>query len=239
MFNKVKHRVESIYESFKLRNKFNKDFKLYNKLAENSKAQKKDLYPCLYDASSYTVIESTYFYQDAWAFERIYKNKPVNHIDVGSHHKFVSLLSKITTLTMIDIRPLSLGLNSINFLKGDILNLPFKNNSIDSLSSLCVIEHIGLGRYGDKIDPEGSEKAFLEINRVLKRGANFYFSVPIENENKVYFNAHRAFKEDYILNQLLQNFEILDKKYIYGNDFQNNLDNSMFGIGCYHLIKTK
>lgn len=223
--------------TFVLERKFKNDFVLYNKLAGEKKALKENLFPCLNEATHYTEIEPIYFYQDAWAFERIYKDKPVNHIDIGSHHKFVSFLSKVTNLIVVDIRPFSLVLESIIFIKGDILKLPFDDFSISSLSSLCVIEHIGLGRYGDKIDPFGSEKAFKEINRVLKIGGNFYFSVPVETENKTYFNAHRSFKEDYILNKMLPNYIIVDKKYIYGTSFQNDLDPSRFGIGCFQVKK--
>jgi hypothetical protein len=46
--------------------------------------------------------------------------------------------------------------------------LPFKNNSIECISSLCVLEHIGLGRYGDKLDPFGTEKAIEEIKTIFK-----------------------------------------------------------------------
>lgn len=217
--------------------KFQQEFSVYNTLADNDhKADEHFLYPCLYDKSETTAIEPIYFYQDAWAFERILLQKPVKHIDIGSHHKFISLLSKVTDLTMVDIRPLSLNMKSINFQKGDILNLPYENESIDSLSSLCVIEHIGLGRYGDKIDPLGSEKAFKEISRVLKKGSNFYMSVPVEENDKVYFNAHRAFDEKRLFENLLLNFEILDKKYICGTAFLSE-KKAGFCIGCYHLTK--
>jgi hypothetical protein len=34
-----------------------------------------------------------------------------------------------------------------------------------------VVEHIGLGRYGDPIDPDGDLKAISELKRVVqKRG---------------------------------------------------------------------
>lgn len=218
---------------------FSVEFEKYNSLAnEAQKAKKEFLYPCLYDKTEQTKIEPIYFYQDAWAFERIFLSKPTNHVDIGSHHKFVALLSKIVKLTMVDIRPLSLQLDTINFLEGSILNLPFSDNSINSLSSLCVIEHIGLGRYGDPLDPSGSEKAFKEVTRVLNIGGDFYISVPIEEVNKVYFNAHRAFNEEYLLKQLLGNYEVVDKKYIYGNEFLSK-KNKSWGIGCYHLKKIK
>jgi hypothetical protein len=111
------------------------------------------LYPCIWDATSVTPIEPTYFYQDSWAFDLVVKAKPRSHIDIGSHHKYVALLSKVVPLTMVDLRPLSLEMDSIKFVQGTILDLPFPDSSIESLSSLCVIEHIGLGRYGDPLDP--------------------------------------------------------------------------------------
>jgi len=216
---------------------FYQDFDSFNqKATDDEKAFQKYLYPCLYDKTQNTELEPTYFYQDAWAFERIIKEKPAKHIDIGSHHKFVAHLSKVLDLTMVDIRPLSLPMKSIKFIKGSILKLPFKDNSIESLSSLCVIEHIGLGRYGDPINPKGSQMAFREIERVIKKGGHFYMSVPIEKENKVYFNAHRAFSQKYLLENILNNFEVLDCKYIYNTNFTPNLQEN-FGTGCYHLRK--
>jgi hypothetical protein len=53
-------------------------------------------------------------------------------------------------------------LENLFFKEGSILALPFESGSIKSLSSLCVVEHIGLGRYGDEIDPFGSESAIKE-----------------------------------------------------------------------------
>jgi SAM-dependent methyltransferase len=216
---------------------FYKDLEKFNSMArEEQQAKNEYLYPCLYDKTNSTEIEPIYFFQDAWAFEKIYQNNPSRHIDIGSHHKFVAFLSKIIDTTMVDIRPLSVDMPSIKFLKGSILKLPFEDNQIDSLSSMCVIEHIGLGRYGDDIDPFGSEKAIKEISRVLKPKGDFYFSVPIEETNKIYFNAHRAFNEAYLLNELLTNYELVCKRYIYGAEFLD-YKKSGFGIGCYHLKK--
>lgn len=237
-FRKVTKYLIDYYSYVKRKKNFYHDLNNYNQIADsNHKADTKNLFPCLYDATNTTEIEPVYFYQDAWAFERILQNKPENHVDVGSGHKYVSFLSKITNLTMVDIRPLAVSMDSIYFKEGDILDLPFENRSIESLSSLCVIEHIGLGRYGDKIDPYGSEKAFKEIDRVLKNGANLYFSVPVEYTNKTYFNAHRAFSEEYLFKELLLNYTIVDRKYIYGNKYCNDVNPSLFGIGCYHLKK--
>lgn len=191
------------------------------------------LYPCINDNIAETPIEPIYFYQDTWAFERIVQNNPQVHVDVGSQHIFVALLSKILPVTMVDIRPIPLPLNSLNFQKGSILDLPFEDDSILSLSSLCVIEHIGLGRYGDPLDPLGTEKAIAELKRVLAPGGDLYVSVPLDDDNRVYFNAHRAFKEEYLL-ELFTPFKVIQKRYICGNRFLEH-PASGFTTGCYHL----
>ncbi|MBR8827040.1 MAG: DUF268 domain-containing protein [Gomphosphaeria aponina SAG 52.96 = DSM 107014] len=197
----------------------------------------KNLYPCLGDDTAETVIEPTYFYQDCWAFEKIVNNRPQNHVDIGSHHKFVALLSKVVPVTMVDIRPLSLPLETLNFKKGSILELPFEDNSVESISSLCVVEHIGLGRYGDPLDPYGSEKAINELKRVLKPGGHLYFSVPVlGNKNITFFNAHRSFSETYI-KTIFAECNILEKKYIYGRTYTNQEQNDKFGIGLYQIQK--
>lgn len=222
----------------KLLRKFSSDFDKYNELAlEKNKALEENLYPCLFDNTSNTEIEPTYFYQDSWAFEQIVNNLPKSHIDIGSHHTFVALLSKVVPLTMIDIRPLSLPLSTINFIKGDILHIPFEDNSVESLSSLCVVEHIGLGRYGDPIDPEGSVKAFKELSRVVKKDGNLYISVPVEKNNKIYFNAHRSFNIEYVLGFFID-FDLINSKYIYGKEFTDTRRDG-FGTGCFHLKKNK
>jgi len=199
----------------------------------NQKAQVDYLYPCLGDDTAETIIEPVYFYQNTWAFEKIVKNLPSSHIDVGSHHFYVALLSKILPVTMVDIRPLSLPLDTLQFKQGSILEMPYEDKTIESLSSLCVIEHIGLGRYGDPLDPFGTEKSVEELKRVIKPGGNLYISVPLDDENRTYFNAHRAFSEVYIL-KMFHPFKLVDKKYIYGNDFMDSIQTG-FGTGCYHF----
>jgi len=191
------------------------------------------LYPCLGDDTAETAIEPIYYYQDAWAFEKIVARRPARHVDVGSHHKFVALLSKVVPVTMVDIRPPALPLESLHFEPGSITALPFADRSLPSVSSLCVIEHIGLGRYGDELDPAGTEKAMGELQRVVAPGGDVYLSVPLHNENRTYFNAHRAFTEEYLLT-LFAPFEVGERRYIFGNEFTAELRRG-FGTGCYHL----
>ncbi|MBK2340596.1 DUF268 domain-containing protein [Francisella philomiragia] len=218
---------------------FFKSFLHLKKMDENKNFLKVEYYPCLFDNTSYTPIEPTYFFQDSWAARHIFKLQPTHHYDVGSSAKTIGILSQYVPITMIDIRPIELELPNLYFKKGSILDLPFGDNSIDSLSSLCVVEHIGLGRYGDLIDSFGSEKAINELKRVLKVGGILLFSVPVDNENKIYFNAHRAFTRSYILS-LFEGFEIVDEKYHYGTKMYDSYDPEKgFGTGLYMLKKGK
>jgi len=192
-----------------------------------------NLYPCLGDDTAATNIEPIYFYQDTWAFEHIVRQRPEFHVDVGSHHKFVALLSKVLPVTMVDIRPLSLPLDTLTFREGSILDLPYDDGSVPSVSSLCVVEHIGLGRYGDPLDPLGTEKSIEELKRIVQPGGYLYLSVPLDDVNQIYFNAHRAFTESYMLD-MIHPFSVLQRRYIYGNRFSET-QSAGFGTGCYQL----
>jgi SAM-dependent methyltransferase len=218
---------------------FIRDYFIYKQETDNAhfKFSIDYIYPCLTDKTQITPIEPIYFYQDTWAARKIFLYNPKRHYDIGSSVKTVGIISQFVPTTMVDIRPLELKLENLSFQKGSILDLPFKDCSIESLSSLCVVEHIGLGRYGDPLDPWGSEKAIKELKRVLKTGGNLLFSVPVDKENRVYFNAHRAFTQEYILD-LFQDMKLVEEKYIYGNELRNDYDRSKgFGTGLFHFKK--
>lgn len=218
---------------------FYKEFKKYQSLERNDVFQNLDWHPCLNDNLSYTPLDPTYFFQDSWAAKHIFESKPVHHYDIGSSAKTMGILSQFVPVTMVDIRPIELELDNFFFKKGSILCLPFDNQSILSLSSMCVVEHIGLGRYGDSLNQFGSEDAIAELKRVLKVGGVLLFSVPIDKVCKVYFNAHRAFTRDYIL-ELFEGFEVLDEKYHYGYELFNEYDPKKgFGTGLYKMKKVK
>jgi SAM-dependent methyltransferase len=191
------------------------------------------IYPCLDDWTSETPIEPIYYYQDWWAFKKICEVNPELHVDVGSHHKFVALLSCVVRVTFVDIRPPSLPLEGLNFVEGSLLKLPFEDHSLQSVSSLCVVEHIGLGRYGDSLDARGSEKSLTELKRVLRPGGMLYLSVPIEKNNHTYFNAHRSFEEQYLL-ELCSPLLLKEKTYIHGSKLVKE-NPGEWCVGCYAL----
>lgn len=235
---KRKHGVARTVEYFVL---FLRDWRTYRKLPRNPSftLATGDIYPRLFDKTATTDIDPVYFYQDTWCARKIFEQKPARHYDVGSKADLIGTISQFTPTTMVDIRPLKVSLPELSFIEGSILKLPFKDGEVASLSSICVIEHIGLGRYGDPLDPFGSEKAMAELMRVLAIDGSLYISVPIDNENKVYFNAHRAFTREYIL-KLFGSLKKMEEKYIYGNEMCDTYDASRgFGTGLFWFKKTQ
>jgi len=135
-----------------------------------------------------------YFHQDLWAARRIHSRGPRIHVDIGSRiDGFVAHLLVFMPVTVIDVRPLASVVAGLAFVQEDATALSsFQDDSIDSLSSLHAVEHFGLGRYGDPVDPGASLKIVSALARVLKPGGRLYFSVPVGRE-RLEFNAHRVF----------------------------------------------
>ena len=142
-----------------------------------------------------------YFYQDLLVASYIFKQNPKKHVDIGSRiDGFVAQVASYRKIEVFDIRKNKINFKNILFKKKDINKLD-KNliNYCDSLSCLHTIEHFGLGRYGDKIDPEGHIKGFLNILKLLKTNGIFYVSLPISNHNRVCFDSERLFHPKEIL----------------------------------------
>ncbi|MBM3344901.1 MAG: DUF268 domain-containing protein [Betaproteobacteria bacterium] len=157
-----------------------------------------DFYPCLFDNTASTRIDSQYFHQAVWAFGLIRQSGAAQHVDIASEASFVGVLTTITRVVFVDIRPLFLRIPNYLGVGASATSLPFAAASVPSLSCLHVIEHIGLDRYGDPIDPAGPEKACAEIVRVLAEGGNAFVSLPI-GRPRVSFNAHRVFSATEVL----------------------------------------
>ena len=216
---------------------FAREYREYKTLNADSPFQLRgrNILPCLTDRTEATPIEPTYFLQDAWCARKIAERLPARHYDVASSARSMSVIAQFVPVTFVDIRPVEIALPRFDFVAGSVLDLPFKDRSVPSLSSLCVIEHIGLSRYGDPMDAAGSEKAAAELCRVLAPGGDLYVSVPVDSECRIYFNAHRAFTREYLLS-LFSPLTLDDERYIYGRAFaQSYAPDRGFGTGLYHF----
>lgn len=107
-----------------------------------------------------------------------------------------------------------------------------------------VVEHIGLGRYGDAIDYDGGLKAINELKRVVKPGGQFLFVVPIRKP-VIQFNAHRIYDYSSAL-QLFDDFSLKEFSLILDRPLEAGLianatkqisDQQNYGCGCFWFVK--
>ena len=212
-------------------------------IAMNGQAPFEEISPNLFDKTPATQTgRGHYFYQDIWALTRLAELKPDVHHDVGSRYDgFVGQATSICRVVSYDIRPPNINLPRFEFQRGSILDLPLEDESVRSLSCLHVAEHVGLGRFGDELDPEGTAKALRELSRVLAKGGQLLFSMPVGRE-RVCFNAHRVWhpeKPVKMFSELrLVEFKAVDdagefRQEVVPSDFER----ADFSCGLYRFIK--
>lgn len=196
--------------------------------------------PELWDMNNSSGDFGMYCYQDSWAFEHLVNEQPDSLVDIASSTYFLAFAAKITNVISIDIRELNASLPTIEYRKGDITNLPFSDNSIHAISTLSVIEHIGLGRYGDNLDINGMETGIKELIRVLKPGGMLLVAFPVGKTNMICFNAHRICTPEKVF-ALFSDLELVDEKYalpdnIVSRNEYESLDRP-YAYGCYRFTK--
>jgi SAM-dependent methyltransferase len=167
-------------------------------------------------------------------------------VDISSSLYFCSIISAFIPVRFYDYRPANLNLNNLSAESADLSALPFADNSIQSLSCMHVIEHVGLGRYGDHLDPYGDLQAIAELKRVLDIGGSLLFVVPI-GKPKIAFNAHRIYSFDQIVSYFID-LDLLEFALIPDNHDEGGLinhatkemaDAQSYGCGCFWFKKSK
>lgn len=154
-----------------------------------------ELMPCLHDRHSEGGdISDEYFWQDLYVARLIRAAAPRKHVDVGSRvDGFVAHVASFRDIEVFDIRPLSQDVPGVTFRQADLMVEQDRyGDYCDSVSCLHALEHFGLGRYGDPLDPDGFDRGLNALVRMLVPGGLLYLSVPVGRE-RVVFNAHRVF----------------------------------------------
>ena len=213
----------------------------YRRIVGGGDARFADLWPCLMDRVSHTPFDPHYFYQAAWLARNLAKANPPLHVDVGSDIGMLGVFSAYVPLLFVDYRPLRVHQEGLTPIAGDITRLPFADDSVSSLSCLHVIEHIGLGRYGDPIDPSGHRAGLRELERVLAPGGRLYLTTPVGRE-RVYFNAHRIFATrtivDALSNLKVVRFGLVDDQGHYADECEfSHADDLSYGCGLFVMTK--
>lgn len=203
------------------------------------------LYPCLNDRTTNTPIDRHYIYHPAWAAQVLAQIKPQKHVDISSTLHFSTMLAAFIPTEFYDYRPADIELDNYYSAKADLTNLFFEDNSVQSLSCMHTIEHIGLGRYGDPIDYDGDLKAMRELSRVLAPGGNLLFVTPVGAKDIIHFNAHRIYTATSISTYFKQ-FGLHLKEFTYiaqksgglrVEQVENVQTTDNYGCGCFWFTK--
>lgn len=211
-----------------------KEWRQYGKQNPEAPLRWSDSYPCLTDWTRTTPFDPHYFYQSAWLARKLGEALPEFHVDVGSSVGAIAVISGRMPTLFMDFRPLDVRLSNLTSVAANIEQLPLADHSVRSISALHVIEHIGLGRYGDQLDPEGSRKGAVELARVLAPGGTLYVSLPVGRQREC-FNAHRIHATetivDYFRDLTLISFCLVDDQ---GRYFENISLSAAAGLdyGC-------
>lgn len=154
-----------------------------------------ELLPCLHDwYAEAGTTKDEYFWQDLVVARMICAARPERHVDIGSRvDGFVAHVASFRDIEIFDIRPITTHIPGVIFKQADLMatDAPL-TEYCDSLSCLHALEHFGLGRYGDPVDPKGYESGLRNMARILRPHGCFYLSVPVGVE-RVEFNANRIF----------------------------------------------
>lgn len=202
------------------------------------------LFPIVFENVPYTRFDTHYVYHTAWAARKVKEINPKKHVDISSSLYFSSIVSAFVPVDFYDYRPAKLRLSQLNSHKGDLTALPFKGDALDSVSCMHTIEHIGLGRYGDLLDPDGDIKAVQELIRVTKKGGSILFVVPV-GKPKIQFNAHRIYSYEMIIKMFegcrLNEFSLipddaLEAGMIFHAD-KHLVAQQTYGCGCFWFVK--
>eukprot|EP00607_Mallomonas_marina_P008269 CAMPEP_0182417472 /NCGR_PEP_ID=MMETSP1167-20130531/1964_1 /TAXON_ID=2988 /ORGANISM="Mallomonas Sp, Strain CCMP3275" /LENGTH=230 /DNA_ID=CAMNT_0024591087 /DNA_START=492 /DNA_END=1184 /DNA_ORIENTATION=+ len=130
--------------------------------------------------------------QSPWA-EAALLGAGASHITTVEYNSIFTNHSKLSTLTPQNYSEL------------------YQNNQHTLLDFIWVyssIEHDGLGRYGDPLNPFGDMEAIAKIHCMLKRGGVLFIGFPV-GADYVTWNAHRIYGR-IRLNMLLHYWMVLD-----------------------------
>lgn len=201
----------------------------------------KNFYPILHEKASTQDFDRHYTYHPAWAARKLAEIKPESHIDISSTLHFSTIVSAFIPVKFYDYRPADITLNNFSSGSADLLKLPFADSSIKSLSCMHTLEHIGLGRYGDPIDPTSDLKSMKELQRVLAVGGSLLIVVPV-GKPTVQFNSQRIYSYEQVVNAFLglqiREFTLLtDEGKLISNADKNLVEKQVYGCGCFWFIK--
>ncbi|MCU0485278.1 MAG: DUF268 domain-containing protein [Anaerolineales bacterium] len=182
--------------------KFRRQFDAFSQLAASAAPRLplrwEDVEPILGEDTPGHSFDRHYVYHTAWAARKVREIAPTTHVDISSSLYFAGIVSAFVPVRFYDFRRAPLELDNLSCDQADLLSLPFPDGTVPSLSCMHVVEHIGLGRYGDPLNPQGDLLAMRELARVLASGGSLLLVVPV-GQPRVCFNSHRIYGYEHVL----------------------------------------
>lgn len=87
----------------------------------------------------------------------------------------------------------------------------FDPASFDVVIAVSVVEHIGVGRYGDVVDPDGDIKVMKYLKRWLKPDGVLYMDVPYRPEGPS--TDFRQYNEADLQARVIQDWKVIDRQF--------------------------
>lgn len=237
---KTKTFIAKVFSLFKEKQKYNSLLKTV--FVNNKRFPSVTKYPILNEQYMSPNIDH-YFYHPAWASRVLSEIRPKKHIDISSTINFISNISAFIPTEYYEYNIPEIKLDNLKVNRCDLLSLPFADNSVVSLSCMHVVEHIGLGRYGDPFDLDADLEAAKELARVLAQNGHLLFVVPISSDPRIEFNAHRIYSYDMVM-QMFQGLNLLEFCLIpdpcnemIRHASKDDCKNQVNACGCFHFTK--
>jgi hypothetical protein len=200
--------------------------------------------PFLKEKTAQSGFDRHYIYHTAWAARMVRQANPAFHVDISSSLYFCSIVSAFVPVRFYEFRPPDLVLSNLSTGPADLNALPFESGSVASLSCMHVVEHAGLGRYGDQLDPSGDLSAIAELTRVLAPAGSLLFVVPL-GRPLLRFNSDRTYSYgqivEYFKGLTLVHYAFIPQSFANGpmveDPPQETRDCGREGCGCFMFTK--
>lgn len=156
---------------------------------------------------------------DRWFYDALDKHniEQKQYLIIGSEEPYYEgiAISNHATVTMVEYQRVT---SSHPFLTTmTVEEFEKENYQYDGAISISSVEHSGLGRYGDSLDPDGDLKSMKFLHGKLKPDALLFLSVPI-GKDQILWNAHRVYgRERFPL--LIDGFKIIETYGLIDSDY--------------------
>ncbi len=101
-------------------------------------------------------------------------------LDIGCCHSRlpIALASRGFPVIGMDFNAYTFPHPLLRAVRGDVIQAPFADGTFSVVLAISVIEHIGIGHYGDPTGTSGDLAAVQEIARLLRPGGRAIITVP-------------------------------------------------------------